>query len=172
MGSRKLNIFLWKRQGFLKKTLLYSAAKKSQKKKQLKHEDTFDAEDDDENTKDWWTKYFWSYEKLIDDSKELNKLRKSNSQNQHTGNGTGCYTGGKDERSKLGIKGAKLVARLSPKHVNKVEKTKVSTALCHVSTKCCVEIPISVRSLFHKFLYASFAIPRVSCRFIQTIWNP
>lgn len=127
--------------------MAFSAVKKTQKKKQLQHEDTFDADDDDENTKDWWTKYFWSYEKLIDDSKELNKLRKSNSQHQHTGNGAGCHTGGKDDRSKLGIKGAKLVARLSPKHVHKVEKTKASTALCHVSTKCCVDIPISVRSL-------------------------
>lgn len=155
MGSRKFIIYSWKIQEFSIK-LFFSSAKKSQKKKQLKHEDTFDADDDDENTKDWWTKYFWSYEKLIDDSKELSKLRKSNSQHQNSGNGAGYY---KDDRSKLGIKGAKLVARLSPKHVNKVEKTKASTALCHVSTKCCVEIPISVRSLFYKILYDSFAIP-------------
>lgn len=37
--------------------------KKTHKKKALQHEDTIDADDDDE--KDWWTKYFWSYEKLI-----------------------------------------------------------------------------------------------------------
>lgn len=94
-------------------------AKKTNKKKQLQHEDTIDADDDDENTKDWWTKYFWSYEKLIEDAKEAHN--------------TSGIARDDASRSKLGIKGAKLVAKLSPKHVRKVEKTKASTALCHVS---------------------------------------
>lgn len=83
-----------------------------------------DFDDDDENSKDWWTKYFWSYEKLIDDAKEQ-KFR-------ITGGGNNNVPNGKDDKSKLGVKGSKLVARLSPKHRRKVERSKSSTALCQV----------------------------------------
>lgn len=101
----------------------FSVQKKSNKKRLVEQEDSLDFDDDDENSKDWWTKYFWSYEKLIEDAKEQ-KFR-------ITGGNTNVPNG-KDDKSKLGVKGSKLVARLSPKHRRKVERSKSSTALCQV----------------------------------------
>ncbi|KAG4068663.1 hypothetical protein HA402_002354 [Bradysia odoriphaga] len=109
---------------------LYGAAcvgkvvqKKAHKKRVVEQDDSLDFDDDDENSKDWWTKYFWSYEKLIEDAKEQ-KFRITGGNNN--------VPNGKDDKSKLGVKGSKLVARLSPKHRRKVERSKSSTALCQI----------------------------------------
>lgn len=101
--------------------LFFSVQKKSNKKKAIEPEDSIDFDDDDENSKDWWTKYFWSYEKLIDDAK---------GQTFRITGGSCNVPNGKEDKSKLGVKGSKLVARLSPKHRRKVERSKASTALC------------------------------------------
>lgn len=95
--------------------------KKGNKKKPLQSEETIDIDDDDVNSKDWWTKYFWSYEKLIESKKiQANRFPIT-------------ATAVKDEKSKLGIKGSKLVAKLSPKHMKKMsEPTKSNTALCQI----------------------------------------
>lgn len=76
-------------------------------------------DDDDENSKDWWTKYFYSFEKLIEDAKVTTPHRFVEHQNV--------------ERKKLGVKGSKLVAKLSPKHLSNKKCSKNTTALCHVS---------------------------------------
>lgn len=84
-------------------------------------QETIDIEDDDENSKDWWTKYFWSYEKLIEESKfPANRLAIG-------------LQAKDDNKSKLAIKSSKIVAKLSPKRVKKPEETaKSSTALCQI----------------------------------------
>lgn len=98
---------------------IYRVQKKQNKKKIVQQEDSLDIDDEDVRNKDWWTKYFWSYEKLIDDSKgTCNHLF-----------GTSLM---KEDNSKLIIKGSKLVAKLSPKHYRKPESSKSSTALCQV----------------------------------------
>lgn len=89
----------------------------------VRREDTIDADEEHENSKDWWTKYFWSYEKLIEDRK-LPAQRSV------------CAIATKDEKSKLGIKGVKIVAKLSPKHskktTNGTEAAKVNMALSKI----------------------------------------
>lgn len=49
--------------------------KSTSKKKALQQvsDDSMEQEDDDDETKDWWTKYFLSYEKLIESSKGGNQ---------------------------------------------------------------------------------------------------
>lgn len=76
-------------------------------------------EEDHDNSKDWWTKYFCSYEKLIDDTKGACKKLPH-----------------KPVENSLKTKGNKIVAKLSPKHKItdiKVEVDTKTTSLCHVS---------------------------------------
>uniref|UniRef100_A0A182N8H2 C2 domain-containing protein n=1 Tax=Anopheles dirus TaxID=7168 RepID=A0A182N8H2_9DIPT len=61
--------------------------------------------DDDGSSKDWWTKYFLSYERLIE-------AAKSPSGGQPSQDGVG---GPSDGGRKLGVKTSRLVSRLSPK---------------------------------------------------------
>ncbi|XP_055712780.1 otoferlin-like isoform X2 [Phlebotomus papatasi] len=102
------------------------AMKKQQmKKKQIQSEESIDMEDDNENSKDWWTKYFWSYEKLIEDTKGISGHRFPVDPQQQK----------EDEKRRLAIKGSKLVAKLSPKHQNKLQNEpnpNNSTALFHI----------------------------------------
>ncbi|XP_055909489.1 otoferlin-like isoform X1 [Eupeodes corollae] len=76
---------------------------------------------DDENNKDWWTKYFWSYEKLIDANKELTKPT--------------LLQVREEKQQKLNVKSSKIVHKLSPKRGGKdLKGTPVSpnneTAVC------------------------------------------
>ncbi|XP_037920162.1 otoferlin-like isoform X1 [Hermetia illucens] len=89
------------------------------KRKQPPPEPKYEDEMDDDNSKDWWTKYFWSYEKLIEDSKTTTNHLKL-LPNHFT----------KEDKPKLGVKGSKLVSKLSPKHHKK--EIKSSTALCQI----------------------------------------
>lgn len=105
------------------------SSRKSQKRKPpLAHDDTLDPDDDDENTKDWWTKYFWSYEKLILESKEKNSTARIATSSP---NSNGVPRSG-DKHAKLTLKATKLLAKQSPKHQLQVQKNKASTALCQV----------------------------------------
>lgn len=98
--------------------IFYRIKKHPNKRKLPPPEDSFetDEDDDDDNSKDWWTKYFNSFEKLI----ELSKT------------GTTKLPENSEEKRKLNIKGSKLVQKLSPKHLKK-PPTKTQ-ALCHVSS--------------------------------------
>ncbi|XP_058826537.1 otoferlin-like [Topomyia yanbarensis] len=96
-------------------------AKGKKTKKKLEHEDTFDTDDDDESSKDWWTKYFLSYEKLIESSKPSASFR---GLENHVAVAT---EGGK----KLGVKTSKLVSKLSPKSTPK-KIVNPNTATCQI----------------------------------------
>lgn len=100
--------------------LLFSRSKKIDKKRSLQPTESIDLDDNDENSKDWWTKYFWSYEKLIEDQK---------SPMQRFGAAVS-----REEKTKLALKGVKMVAKLSPKHNKKIqpEPAKVNMALCKI----------------------------------------
>ncbi|XP_062700276.1 otoferlin-like isoform X1 [Aedes albopictus] len=95
-------------------------AKHKKTKRKLEHDDTFDAEDDDESSKDWWTKYFLSYERLIEASKPATSSRALE-------NHIPAADGGK----KLGVKTSKLVSKLSPKSTPK-KTASSNTATCHI----------------------------------------
>ncbi|XP_055617396.1 otoferlin-like isoform X1 [Toxorhynchites rutilus septentrionalis] len=97
-------------------------AKGKKTKKKLEHEDTFDAEDDDESSKDWWTKYFLSYEQLIEASKSSSGNIRALENHIPMG-----ADGGK----KLGVKTSKFVAKLSPKTTPK-KTFNPQTATCHI----------------------------------------
>lgn len=100
---------------------IFRTSKKSDRRKVLVTQETVDTDSEDENSKDWWTKYFWSHEVLAE-SKSPQALRAKAAQNQ------------KEEKTKIGLKGVKLVNKLSPKHAKKetVEIAKPNRALCHI----------------------------------------
>lgn len=91
----------------------------------MESQDTIDADGEDENNKDWWTKYFWSHETLIESSKQLPTLfRTKGPINQ------------REEKMKIGLKGVRLVTKLSPKQVKKekepIDVVKPNRALCQI----------------------------------------
>lgn len=90
----------------------------------MESQETIDADTEDENSKDWWTKYFWSHEVLAETNKEPHMLR----------GGKGAQNHQKEEKSKMNLKGVKLVNKLSPKHTKKepVEVPKPNRALCQI----------------------------------------
>ncbi|XP_055682391.1 otoferlin [Lutzomyia longipalpis] len=102
------------------------AMKKQQmRKKQIQPQESVEAEDDDENSKDWWTKYFWSHEKLIEDTKGITGHKFPIDMPYQK----------EDEKKRLAIKSSKLVAKLSPKHHSKSpkeESTNNTTALFQI----------------------------------------
>lgn len=102
--------------------LILRVPKKSNKRKAMPHQETIDLDNDDENSKDWWTKYFWSYEKLIESKKAQTSARFPL-----------VMPPKEPEKIKLGIKSSKIVAKLSPKHLKKLdEPPKANTALCQI----------------------------------------
>ncbi|KAI8121686.1 Otoferlin [Lucilia cuprina] len=73
---------------------------------------------DDELSRDWWTKYFWSYERLIDNAKAEKALN-------HTEKYlTPPPSQVSQNSNKLGAKGAKLVQKLSPKAMTSIGRNK------------------------------------------------
>lgn len=100
---------------------LFRTPRKSNRRKPLESQDTIDADGEDENNKDWWTKYFWSHENLME-TKELAPFRAKGNPNQP------------EEKLKIGLKGIKLVTKLSPKQVKKepIEIVKPNRALCQI----------------------------------------
>lgn len=102
-----------------------------------------DQDYDDELSRDWWTKYFWSYERLID----LTKTEKSHTTEKFLAPPPNATT---TNVQKFGIKGAKLVQKLSParaKHDPNSEKVSPNqqtnrnnmntTAMCQVINNTC-----------------------------------
>ncbi|XP_060519219.1 otoferlin-like isoform X2 [Cylas formicarius] len=108
-----------------------TAARKTKRKTSVE-----DDADDEEDSKDWWTKYFASVERMIDDSKEAKKISSQN------GNVQGCseddnnpqsgYSSdkspGQEYKKRFGFKTAatasRFAARISPKSVRKRKKCK------------------------------------------------
>lgn len=101
--------------------IIYRASKKNDRRKVLEPQETIDTDNEDENSRDWWTKYFWSHEVLAE-SKEPKMIRGKVNQNQ------------REEKLKIGLRGVKLVTKLSPKHAKKepVEEAKPNRALCQI----------------------------------------
>lgn len=96
--------------------LLFSLHKKhsssSIKRKQLPSEDSCDLDNgpDSENSKDWWTKYFLSYEKVI---------RQASSSSSSASKPKSILKPPEEEkRSMLVAKGNKFITKISPKHHN------------------------------------------------------
>ena len=98
--------------------------------------------DDEEGSRDWWTKYFASVERMIDETKEAKKLlnqQNGNLQiladddsNPQSGNTSDKSPG--DGKRRFGFKTAatasRFAARISPKSVRK--RSKYKPALCKV----------------------------------------
>lgn len=76
-----------------------------------------DQDHDYELSRDWWTKYFWSYERLID----LTKTEKSHTSEKFLAPPSNSTT---TNVQKFGIKGAKLVQKLSPKGMTSIARDK------------------------------------------------
>lgn len=91
-----------------------------EKRKHMQRDETIEADDDDERSKDWWTKYFWSHESLIE-SKDFEQKYATSTQ--------------REEKHKIGIR---LVSKLSPKQSKKsgttAEIIKPNRALCQIYT--------------------------------------
>ncbi|XP_065364288.1 otoferlin-like [Calliphora vicina] len=99
-----------KKQNSKKKT----SRRGSNKENQLVQEQ----DSDDELSRDWWTKYFWSYERLIDNAKAEKALN-------HTEKYlTPPPTQLTQNSNKLGAKGAKFVQKLSPKAMTGLGRNK------------------------------------------------
>lgn len=72
---------------------------------------------DDELSRDWWTKYFYSYERLID----LTKTEKTQTSEKFL---TPPQNSTTTNVQKFGLKGAKLVQKLSPKGMSGIARGK------------------------------------------------
>lgn len=86
----------------------------------LETQETIDLDSEDENNKDWWTKYFWSHESLAELTTQVQRTKSSHNQ--------------REEKLKIGLMGVKFVTKLSPKHSKKetTEIAKPNRALCRI----------------------------------------
>lgn len=102
------------------------------KRRNLHAEDSVDMDNgmDHENSKDWWTKYFLSYERVIRQSKAPPQKLKPILKPEEP-----------EKRSTLSSKGSRLMTRISPKHpqptINKQESKEddfnpLTTPLCDI----------------------------------------
>ncbi|KAF4526881.1 hypothetical protein B566_EDAN013792 [Ephemera danica] len=95
-------------------------------------------EEEDEESRDWWTKYFGSVEAMIEESKEARKevLERENQQNGALPTQLGDSTSGtsngtetkheKKARLKSAATAAKFVAKLSPKSIKRPENPRTA----------------------------------------------
>lgn len=101
--------------------------------------------DEEEGSRDWWTKYFASVERMITESKEAKKLQSEQNgtlqvftddeNNPHSGNSSDKSPGDGGKRRfgfKTAVTASKFAARISPKSMKK--RSKYKPALCKVST--------------------------------------
>ncbi|KAG5866594.1 hypothetical protein JTB14_013113 [Gonioctena quinquepunctata] len=108
-----------------------------------KRKQSFDDDiEDEEDSKDWWTKYFASMERMIDESKEAKKIFNQNGNlqvyedenNPQSGNSSDKSPGIGEHRRKFGFKTAatatRFATRISPKAVRKRNKQK--PVLCKI----------------------------------------
>ncbi|ERL89507.1 hypothetical protein D910_06873 [Dendroctonus ponderosae] len=120
------------------------SAKKTKRGSGKKRKQSVDEElDDEEGSKDWWTKYFASVERMIHESKEAKKISTQNGNLQvyyaeDDSNTPSGYSSdkspGQEYKKRFGFKTAanasRLTARISPKSVRKSSKSK--PVLCKV----------------------------------------
>ncbi|CRK93099.1 CLUMA_CG006578, isoform A [Clunio marinus] len=114
---------------------LYGAAcvgkvmkKSTSKKKHLQQmsDDSMEQEDDDDETKDWWTKYFLSYEKLIESTK-------GSSQRAYESLCISPVNDGEHQKRRFTlISKSKIVQKISPKHVAKTQTKVKNFATCEI----------------------------------------
>ncbi|KAJ8935193.1 hypothetical protein NQ314_012950, partial [Rhamnusium bicolor] len=115
---------------------------KTEMNKKRKHSLEEDV-DDEEDSKDWWTKYFASVERMIDESKEAKKVLNQNGNlqvyadddnNPHSGNSSDKSPGQGEHKKRFGFKTAatasRFAARISPKSVRK--RSKYKPVLCKI----------------------------------------
>lgn len=101
--------------------------------------------DDEEGSKDWWTKYFASIERMIDETKEARRMLIQNGNIQicsdddakpNISNSNSDRSLGEHHKKRFGFKTAatasRFAARISPKSVRK--RAKYKPALCKVSS--------------------------------------
>lgn len=104
--------------------------KSTSKKKQLQQlsDDSMEQDDDDDETKDWWTKYFLSYEKLIETTKGSTKRGYEVLCTSPGSNGDA------EQKKKFTfISKSKIVQKISPKHAPKQPQPKSkSVATCDI----------------------------------------
>ncbi|XP_039959454.1 otoferlin-like [Bactrocera tryoni] len=93
------------------------ASKKRSAQLNNANEIMIDQDHDDQLSRDWWTKYFWSYERLID----LTKTEKSHASEKFLAPPPNATT---TNVQKFGIKGAKFVQKLSPKGMTGISRDK------------------------------------------------
>ncbi|XP_076264991.1 otoferlin-like isoform X1 [Rhynchophorus ferrugineus] len=129
---------------------------KTEMSKKRKHsvDDEFD---DEEGSKDWWTKYFASVERMIKESKEAKRGTNENGnlkvysgdEDSNTPSGySSDKSPGHEYKKRFGFKtvgtASRLAARISPKSVRK--RTKYKPVLCRV-----YPTELEGRSEFHEF---------------------
>jgi otoferlin len=92
-----------------------------------------DDDDDNETSKDWWTKYFLSYEKLIENvkGKITRKFGTKRLKRVQISANTKPILVTEDGK-RLGVKASKMVAKLSPKHNIPQKVTKTNIATCKI----------------------------------------
>lgn len=108
--------------------IVYSVKKSTSKKKQLHQlsEDSVDQEDDDDETKDWWTKYFLSYERLIEATKGSNQRALDSYCTSPTGTDT------ESKKKFTLISKSKIVQKISPKHSAPQKDENKNVATCDI----------------------------------------
>jgi otoferlin len=102
--------------------------KSASKKKALQQDsdDSFEQDDDDDETKDWWTKYFLSYEKLIESTK-------GSSQKAYEALCTSPISDGSEQKKKFTLMSkSKIVQKISPKHAPKPLPKPKNIATCDI----------------------------------------
>lgn len=101
--------------------------KSASKKKTLQQlsEESIDQDDCDDETKDWWTKYFLSYERLIESTKGANQRVHEILCTSPTG------TDIESKKKFTLISKSKIVQKISPKHSAKKEDNK-NIATCDI----------------------------------------
>lgn len=108
--------------------------KSTSKKKALQQvsDDSMEQDDDDDETRDWWTKYFLSYEKLIESSKGGNPRVLDSLCTSPTASDV------ENNKKKFTlISKSKIVQKISPKHTNattvKVDNKTVATCDIYIN---------------------------------------
>lgn len=96
---------------------------KKEKRRSIRKQDLQDGDDEDEKSKDWWTKYFWSHEILVEKRNSLGDVSRPTPERL-------------DKQIKIGKKTVRLVPKLSPKNVKRSQlpsdKHKINRAFCRV----------------------------------------
>lgn len=104
--------------------------KSTSKKKQLQQmsDDSMEQDDDDDEHKDWWTKYFLSYERLIE-------ATKGSSQRAYEALCTSPSASNADSEQKKKftlLSKSKIVQKISPKHTVKPQPKQKNVATCEI----------------------------------------